>query len=368
MLERIRVQKNIKARSTNESKHQITTNKSPDNSSARSKLSNSDDMEVLYITDENGVKTDAERKYIPNPISGTTPPSTPGEDDTKSRFATAQIKHQTTPQHHEVDDDHLQIAQVVSLVADNHYTDHCHTVEYVNAGNTTTDSADEYAPATTTSQNRPKSEAEQPQSPIKICILRTGDVPNGQNSAAGARNTNRLEPTHDPINVNHTEDTDENNEDATDIILIKHGNPRNGQNDSYVTNQSHRRHGNSSSHNNNNNGAESLDDEMDITDADECADEDDDLVVDSALQSFGASASRYPSVNRGLDNQREILQLRKQLMLREFEMVRQRHGLEMEQREQRHRIEMEMLQRDMDFKREQHQKIVQCLNKRLRQK
>lgn len=85
-------------------------------------------------------------------------------------------------------------------------------------------------------------------------------------------------------------------------------------------------------------------------------------------QYFNASDSRYPSVNRELDNHKEILALRKQLMVREFEMVQQKHRLEMEQLEQKHSLEMELRQRDLDYKREQHHKTMQCLNKRLLEK
>lgn len=70
---------------------------------------------------------------------------------------------------------------------------------------------------------------------------------------------------------------------------------------------------------------------------------------------FGAQPSRFPSVNRTVDNDREIVALRKKLMMREFELVQQKHLLE-----------IEVLQKDLLYKRAQHQKIIECLNKQLR--
>lgn len=74
-------------------------------------------------------------------------------------------------------------------------------------------------------------------------------------------------------------------------------------------------------------------------------------------QFFGAQASQYPSVNRRVDSDREIVALRKQLMIREFELVQQKH-----------RMEMELLKREMEYKKAHHLKVIECLNKQLRRK
>lgn len=72
---------------------------------------------------------------------------------------------------------------------------------------------------------------------------------------------------------------------------------------------------------------------------------------------FGAQASKFPSINRTIDHSSEIIALRKKLMIREFELVQQKHQLE-----------IELLQKELEFKRAQHQKIIACLNKKLCQK
>lgn len=72
---------------------------------------------------------------------------------------------------------------------------------------------------------------------------------------------------------------------------------------------------------------------------------------------FGAQASKFPSINRTVDHNKEIILLRKKLMIREFQLVQQKHQLE-----------IELLQKDLEYKKAQHQKIIECLNKKLYKK
>lgn len=104
--------------------------------------------------------------------------------------------------------------------------------------------------------------------------------------------------------------------------------------------------------------------QLEIPRVDDDDEDDENYEEDDPLESqlggptfFAAQASKFPSINRSIDNHKEIIMLRKKLMIREFEMVQQKHQLE-----------IEILQRDLEFKKTQHQKIIECLNKKLSQK
>lgn len=80
---------------------------------------------------------------------------------------------------------------------------------------------------------------------------------------------------------------------------------------------------------------------------------------------------RYASKVPGtpvLDDHRELLELRKQLMMREFELVQQQHRAQTERQRQRHQLEMELLQRELSHKRLQHDTTMLILNQQLREK
>lgn len=80
---------------------------------------------------------------------------------------------------------------------------------------------------------------------------------------------------------------------------------------------------------------------------------------------------RYASKMPGtpvLDDHRELLELRKQLMMREFELVQQQHRAQMERQRRRHQLEMELLQREMSHKRTEHDTTMRILNQQLREK